>query len=66
MRLHLFRFFFKLLSFDGKKIVYKMECKRLWGKRNESALTVPKVNLHPKMILCISWEWKKDLFYESL
>ena len=42
-----------------------MGWKRLWGKRNEPPPpTTPKASLHPKVMLCIWWDWKGVLYYE--
>ena len=38
-----------------------------WGKENEPPPTTPKTGLHPKkVVLCIWWDWKEDLYYELL
>ena len=52
---------------DEKWILYdNVERMRWWGKRNEPPPTTPKAGLHPKMMLCIWWNWKGVLSYELL
>ena len=52
---------------DEKWILYNnVEQKRSWGKRNEPPPTPPKARLHPKVMLCIWWDWKGVLYYELL
>jgi len=44
----------QVVTGDEKWIIYNVERKRSWGKRNESPLATPIVGLHPKKImLCV-------------
>ena len=57
----------QMLMGDEKWILYSnMEWKRSWGKQNELPPTTPKAGLHPKVMLCIWWDWKGVLYYELL
>ena len=40
--------------------------KSSWGKWNEPPRTTPNSGLHPKVMLCIWWDWKGVLYYELL
>ena len=52
---------------DEKWILYNnVEQKRSWGKLHEPPPTTPKAGLHPKVMLCIWWDWKGVLYHELL
>ena len=57
----------QIVTGDEKWILYNnVEQKRSWGKRNEPPPTTLQASLHPKVMLCIWWEWKGVLYYELL
>ena len=41
-----------------------VEWKRLWGKWNELPPPTEKASLHPKVMLCMWWNWKGVLYHE--
>lgn len=58
----------RTITGDEKWIVYNnVERKRPWEKRDESTITTPATDLHPKKVmLCIWWDWKGIVYYELL
>ena len=57
----------KKITGNKRWILYNyVEWKRTWRKGNEPPPASPKAGLHPKVILCIQWGWKRILYYEFL
>ena len=52
---------------DEKWILYNhIERKKSLGKQNKPPTTTSKAGLHPKVMLCLWWDWKGVLYYELL
>ena len=49
----------QLMTGHEKWILYNnVDWRRSWGKRNELPPTTPEARLHPKVMLCLQWDWK--------
>lgn len=58
----------RIITGDEKWVQYKnVTRKRSWGKANETPLTTPKADLHPrKVLLSVWWDFKGIVHYELL
>ena len=56
----------QVMTRDEKWIIYNNERERSWEKQNEPSLVTSKAGLHPKVTLCVWWDWKGILYYEPL